>query len=191
MPFRLLIVFLIVMTAACFFYIRQHHLVPAQKREQIISTLRSVPASFWVTCRHTVPAVYTLDAGSRLWGVHQGQVALSIQVLGGVDATKINEQHIRIENRTAVIPLPDPEVLAVIPDLESFRYISKVSGLQLIRHLILNSGGIREQLFKLVTSSLPEYRNPHLYAVRPVVLDQLNRELVRLFEPSGLRVRFE
>ena len=131
-----------------------------------------------------------VDDSSWLWGTRQGMSRLNIRTHLGVDLQKLKPNAVRVDGQRVSVHLPEPEVLDVVPDLASWKYVSKSSGLQHMRDAV-RGRSVRDELIALVQEALPRYRNATLYTDRASIADRLNREATNLFGPTGLRVKFE
>ena len=69
-----------------------------------------------------------VDDRSWLWGTRQGMSDLNVRTYLGVDLAKLVPASIRVDDQHVVVYLPEPEVLDVVPDLASWKYVSKASG---------------------------------------------------------------
>jgi hypothetical protein len=159
-------------------------------RRIVLSLLRNVPTLFLATTRSEQLCVTQVDDSSWLWGTRKGMARLEVRTHLGVDLHKLSPDAIRVDGHNVVVRLPEPEVLDVVPDLSTWRYVSKASGLQHIRDAALGRS-VHDELMALVQESLPRYRNATLYTDRATIADRLNREATNLFGPTGLTVKFE
>ena len=99
-----------------------------------------------------------VDDRSWLWGTRQGMSDLNVRTYLGVDLAKLVPASIRVDDQHVVVYLPEPEVLDVVPDLASWKYVSKASGLQHLRDAV-RGRSVRDELMALVQEALPRYRN--------------------------------
>lgn len=159
-------------------------------RQIVLRILRNIPTLFLVTTRCDQLSVTHIEDSSWLWGTRQGMSRLDVRTHLGVDLAKIKPDSIKVNGQQVSVRLPEPEVLDVVPDLASWKYVSKASGLQHIRDTV-RGRSVRNELMALVQESLPRYRNVTLYTDRAVIADHLNREVTNLFGPTGLTVHFE
>ena len=159
-------------------------------RHVVLSILRSVPCLFLTTTRVEQLCVTHVDDSSWLWGTRQGMSHLNVRTYLGVDLAKLVPASIHVDDQHVVVYLPEPEVLDVVPDLASWKYVSKSSGLQHLRDAV-RGRSVRDELMTLVQEALPRYRNSTLYTDRATIVDRLNREATNLFGPTGLSVHFE
>ena len=97
-------------------------------RHVVLSILRSVPCLFLTTTRVEQLCVSHVDDSSWLWGTRQGMSHLNVRTYLGVDLAKLVPASIHVDDQHVVVYLPEPEVLDVVPDLASWKYVSKASG---------------------------------------------------------------
>lgn len=159
-------------------------------RQIVISILRNASCLFLTTSRVEQLCVTHVDDSSWLWGTRQGMSRLDVRTYLGVDLQKLKSDAVRLDGQRITVHLPEPEVLDVVPDLASWKYVSKASGLQHLRDAV-RGRSVRDELMALVQEALPRYRNATLYTDRATIADRLNRESTNLFGPTGLTVNFE
>ena len=107
---------------------------------------------------HAERVTHHVDDRSWLWGTRQGMSDLNVRTYLGVDLAKLVPASIRVDDQHVVVYLPEPEVLDVVPDLASWKYVSKASGLQHLRDAV-RGRSVRDELMALVQEALPRYRN--------------------------------
>ena len=159
-------------------------------RELVISVLRTVPRSFLVLLTDETIVVSHQDRSSWLMGTRKGQSAIEVRIHWGVDLEKIVRSDIIVDGSRVRVRLPDPEVFDVVPDLDSWRYTGKRSGLHVIADSVRGTSLEHELLRdvqRTVGPSRPGWREPP----KQDLLDRINHQTARLFEDAGLDVRFE
>lgn len=161
-----------------------------QARETVLKVLQTLPRSFVVLqTQHTI-VVSHRDRSSWLLGTSRGQSVMTIRIHAGVDLAKVTRSHIRVDGRDVRIRLPDPEVFDVVPDLDSWRYTGKRSGLQVVGDTVRGSS-LEQRLMHDIQRAMRGYRTRKPDVDRDAMIARLNRQADDLFEGTGLSVRFD
>ena len=180
----------LLLVAVLFFGSR--YLAPAENetRELVISVLQTLPRSFLVLLTHETLAVTHRDRSTWLLGVRRGQSTLAIRIHWGVDLSKVKPGDIRVSGHHVTIRLPDPQILDVVPDLATWKFIGKRSGLHAAKDTI-RGRSLESELLRDVQRAIPKYRSQDFHVQRLAIIDRLNRNTADLFADSGLSVKFE
>jgi hypothetical protein len=161
-----------------------------EKREVVVKVLGTVPRSFLVVLTQESLVVTHRRGGNWYLGKRRGQSSMVVRVHWGVDLAKVGRTDIAVSGNRVVVRLPAPEILDQAPDLDTWRYVTKRSGLQVIRDAA-RGRSLERELLRDVQNAFPHYRPADFDVQRLAILDRLNRSAASLFAGTGLDVRFE
>jgi hypothetical protein len=164
-------------------------LVSDRENQDATAVLKTIPQSFLATTRHEGLQVHHIDTGNTLLGPREGVAHIQITAHSGVNLAEINAKDVVREGNRMTVRLPEPRVLAIEPDLGSYRTIARQSVLQ---HLKDSAGGktMEDELFERTQEAIANYRNSDPSPARTEIVDRLNRESQRFFGPDS-GVKFE
>lgn len=158
-------------------------------RDLVIHVLQTVPRSFLVLETHHTIVVAHRNRSSWLLGTRRGQSSINVRIHGGVDAKKVTPADIRVDGRNVRIRLPAPEVLDVAPDIASWRYTGKRSGLWVVGDAVRGTS-LEEDLLKDIERGIRRYASNYRFD-RDTMIARINRQSSELFAGTGLSVLFE
>lgn len=172
--------------ATLWFVLRKPH----DRRELVISILHTIPRSFLVVSTHESLAFSSEDSGNLLLGHRNGQAVINMRTHWGIDIARINAQDVQMDGHQVTVTIPVPEVLDSVPDLSSWRYVGKRSGLQALKDGVRGRSLEIDLLRNVHTAQLP-LRESDAQTQRTAIVDRLNRDAAKLFDATGLSVTFK
>lgn len=97
-----------------------------------IRFLKREPLGFLVTERVVTQVVTEAHEGNFFTGYGNGLLVGKIELLYGVDLTKIDLDSVTLRDNVIHVRVPEPELLRYVPDLASLRFIEKKTALLVI-----------------------------------------------------------
>ena len=176
--------------AGAFLFMRYAGPTNDEKRDTVVRVLKSIPRSFLVVITHETLVVSHRDGGNWILGPRRGQSSITVRVHWGINLEKIVRNDINVSGRRITVKLPDPEVFDQSPDLLTWQYVGKRSGLFIIWDALCGQSLERELLMD-VQRALPQYSQADFDIQRLAILDRLNRNAASIFDGTGLVVRFD
>jgi len=184
------IITLLLICAVAFLAPRSRAPCETESRELVVHVLRSLPRFFLVLQSEESLVFSHCDRSTWLLGARRGQSVISVRVHWGVDLQKITQSDVSVANRDVRIRLPNPEILEIAPDMQTWRYTGKRSGLHLIADAARGTS-LEQQLMRDGAVEIRQLRTNGFGLDKDVMLARVNRQAGKLFEGTGLNVRFE
>ncbi|MFO8056963.1 MAG: DUF4230 domain-containing protein, partial [bacterium] len=103
-----------------------------QVQEQTLEVLHREQLNFLVTDRIVTQTIVESEENNLFLGKRHGYMIAKVSLYYGVDLGKVSREDISREGTQIFISIPDPEELTFSVDLESMRYLTKRSGLQVL-----------------------------------------------------------
>ena len=114
-------------------------LVRERVERATLTVLRSEELTFLATDRLVSQISVEITENSPLLGIREGVLIATVRLYYGVDLRRLGPASVgRAGRDRLVVRLPDPEPLDFAVDPSSFKYITKRSGLNVIRDFALN-----------------------------------------------------
>jgi hypothetical protein len=188
----ILLVMLVLFLSGSSFYVLHH--VDTRKNgathERVIQIIQNLPQSFLVLLTQETLVVSHRNHSSWLLGTKRGQSSITVRLHWGFDLEQITPADIMVSQNRVVIRAPDPRLFDVVPDLPTWRYTGKRSGLQIISDSLLGTS-LEYELLADVQDTMRRYRTPTQSVDRQGMIQRLNDQSDQLFAGTGLHVRFE
>lgn len=161
-----------------------------QVQKQTLEVLQREQLSFLVTDSIVTQTVVELKENNLLLGKREGYMIAKVTLYYGVDLSKITANDISREGRRIFITIPPPEELTFSVDLDTVRYLTKRSGLQVLTDWATDRNQKAElrSLFKGATYNF--LRQEELLPQREDIVSRLNQSSGIFKESLGLEVVF-
>ncbi len=159
-------------------------------QRQTLEVLQREQLSFLVTDRIVTQTVVESEENNLLLGKREGYMIAKVTLYYGVDLSKITANDISREDRRIFITIPQPEELTFSVDLDTVRYFTKRSGLQVLTDWATDRDQKAElrSLFKGATYHF--LRQEDLLPQREDIVSRLNHSSGIFKESLGLEVVF-
>lgn len=196
LPLRLLLaVVVIVLLAFAFSQVGQtvRRAFAGRHAEQATLTLlRSEELSFLVTDRLVSQIAVQTSDSSPLLGQREGVLIATVRMYYGLDLRKIAAADITREGKDRlVVRLPDPQMLDFSVDPSSFTYITKRSGLNVIRDYVMDKDIEAELRTKLQPHAARFFADQRLLPTRTKIVGRLQNYLAPLAKEMGIRIELK
>ena len=155
-----------------------------------LEILRREELRFLVTHRVAAQVVVESDEGSLLLGRREGCRIAKVALHYGVDLARLTEESVVREGGGIVVTVPDPEELDFAVDLDSLRYLSRRSGLQVAADWLLDRDQEAELRAQFREAARLYLREEGLLPARADIVARLNRHADALSGRLGVEVRF-
>lgn len=162
---------------------------PDATRELVITVLQTIPKTFLVLETHETVIVAHRNRGCWLRGTRRGQSTITVKIHGGVDLKEVVSSDICVSGHDVRIRLPPVQVLDTAPDLASWHYTGKRSGLWIIGDAV-RGRSLEGDLLKDVERGIRRHTENYRFD-RDAMVVRINRQADELFSGTGLSVRFE
>ena len=157
----------------------------------VLDILRSEQVQLLVTDRLAEQVNLAVDDSTLLLGRREGFLTATVRVYYGVDVGRITPAEVEIRSYPIAVRLPEPEVIGVAVDLESIKFITKTSGLNLINDY-LNNRNLREDLIRqLQRRAICQLQSRGVLPDRAALVARLNEKSGRLLAGSPVPIRFQ
>ena len=157
-----------------------------------LSLLRSEQLAFLVTDRLVSQITVVSTDNSPLLGQREGVLIATVRMYYGVDLRKLDERRIARTGRgRVVVRLPDPEVLDFAVDPSSFHYITKRSGLNVIRDYVMDRDIEAELRVKLQPHAMRFFVDQRMLPTRAAIRQRLQAYLAPLQQELGVQIELQ
>lgn len=157
-----------------------------------LTLLRSEELSFLVTDRLVSQISVISSDNSPLLGQREGVLIATVRMYYGLDLRKIDAHCITRHGRDKlVVRLPDPEMLDFSVDPASFQYITKRSGLNVIRDYVMDKDIETELRTKLQPHAARFFADQRMLPTRAKILQRLQNYLAPLERELGVRIQLQ
>lgn len=163
---------------------------PGPTEQAVLAALESHPQNFWALSRTQSMEVNEVEESNWLLGSREGIAAIELTVHTGFDLQALTPADVAIDDRHVSITLPEVKVLAVEPDLASYRAVTKTSLINIMGD-VLRGRSVREELFDAAHSSLNDLDASSIGPSRDEMIDRLNQQTPKWSSPLGWEVTFE
>ena len=167
-----------------------HRLFDGNHAEQAtLSLLRSEELSFLVTDRLVSQIAVQTSDSSPLLGQREGVLIATVRMYYGLDLRKLDAASItRAGKDKLVVRLPDPEMLDFSVDPASFTYITKRSGLHVIRDYVMDKDIEAELRKKLQPHAARFFADQRMLPARTKIVQRLQNYLAPLERELGVQI---
>ena len=169
-----------------------HRLFAGKQAEQAtLSLLRSEELSFLVTDRLVSQIAVQMTDSSPLLGQREGLLIATVRMYYGLDLRKLDAASIVSAGKDKlVVRLPDPEMLDFSVDPASFQYITKRSGLNVIRDYVMDKDIEAELRVKLQPHAARFFADQRMLPARAKIVQRLQNYLAPLERELGVQIEF-
>ncbi len=157
---------------------------------QALEILRREPLRFLVTDRVAAQIVVGSGTNSLVLGRREGYLIAKVSLYYGVDLANLSRQSIVREGSRLVITVPDPGELDFAVDLDSLRYLSKRSGLQVAADWLLDRDQRAELRSQFREAARAYLRDQALLPGRDEIVRRLDGVAGAIGDRLGLEVVF-
>jgi hypothetical protein len=162
-----------------------------QVEKQTLEVLQREQLSFLVTDRIVTQTVVESEEHNLLLGKREGYMIAKVTLYYGVDLSRITAEGIRREGTRILITIPQPEELTFSVDLESVRYFTKRSGLQVLTDWATDRDQKAELRSRFKGATYHFLRQEDLLPKRKDIVNRLNHSSGIFKESLGLEVVFK
>lgn len=158
---------------------------------EAIEILKQEKLKFLVTDKITTQVLVESQAHSLLSGGRDGYLIGNAKVYYGIDLNKLTANDIFFTNNVIIIHLPEPTILDVSPDLNSFRFMSKMTVINKIIDVVkdVNFQDELQREFKLAVIDF--CKKEHAFRQKGEIINDLS-SVSKIFELQlGKKVKFE
>jgi hypothetical protein len=139
-----------------------------------LGILRREQLRFLVTDRVVSQVVVESDGNSPALGRREGYLIAKVALYFGVDFKKLSKEDVVRDGMKVVVTIPEPEELDFSVDLDSMRYLTKRSGLQVATDWLLDRDQQAELRSQLKESARSYLRAEELLPTREDIVGRLN-----------------
>jgi hypothetical protein len=170
--------------------LRIHRALAGRHAEQATLTLlRSEELAFLVTDRLVSQIAVKTSDSSPILGQREGVLIATVRMYYGLDLRKLDAASItRAGKDRVVVRLPDPEMLDFAVDPSSFTYITKRSGLNVIRDYVMDKDIEAELRVKLRPHAVRFFADQRLLPTRARIVQRLQGYLAPLERETGMQI---
>jgi hypothetical protein len=155
-----------------------------------LEVLKQEHLAFLVTDRITSQILVESTESNLILGQKEGYLIAKARLYYGIDVSKLSADDLVRTNGTLVVNLPPPEELDFAVDLESMRFISKRSGLQVIADWVTNADQEQELRDQFKEAALQYMRDEKLIPSKEAILQRLSSFSDMFSEYIGVQVVF-
>lgn len=161
----------------------------AHAEHATLSLLRSEELSFLVTDRLVSQIAVQITDRSPLLGQREGVLLATVRMYYGLNLRALDAAAIsRRDRKTLVVRLPDPEMLDFSVDPASFQYITKRSGLNVIRDYVTDRNIERELRNSLQPCAARFFADQRMLPTRAKIVQRLQNYVAPLERELGMRI---
>jgi hypothetical protein len=139
-----------------------------------LEILRREQLRFLVTDRVVAQVVVESDGNSLGLGKREGYLIAKVALYFGVDFGKLPKGNVVRDGMKVVVTIPEPEELDFSVDLDSMRYLTKRSGLQVATDWLLDRDQKAELRSQLKEAARAYLRDEQLLPTRGEIVGRLN-----------------
>jgi hypothetical protein len=139
-----------------------------------LEILRREQLRFLVTDRVVAQVVVESDGNSPALGRREGYLIAKVALYFGVDFGKLPKGNVVRDGMKVLVTVPEPEELDFSVDLDSMRYLTKRSGLQVATDWLLDRDQQAELRSQLKESARSYLRAEELLPTRGEIVARLN-----------------
>lgn len=186
----LLIAMLLIVTAAGAWLVSKSVAPRAPEMRAVLDVLRSEQVQQLATDRVTEEVTLVVNDSTLLLGRREGLLTAIAHVYYGIDVARIASADVNTRSHPITVRLPEPALIDVAVDLESVRFITKTSGLNVVSDY-LNARNLREELLRqLQRQAIRQLQTRGALPDRAALVARLNVQSDRLFAGSAAAIRF-
>lgn len=161
-----------------------------QVEDKALTVLQGEQLSFLVTDRISSQIMVESDENNPVLGIRRGFLIARARLYFGVDLGKLTRQDISREELKMVVHVPDPEELDFAVDLESIRYLTQRSGLQILTDWIMDRDQKAELRAQFKAAAYEYLREEGLVPEREKIVSRLNGFSGLISDNLGVEVVF-
>jgi len=159
--------------------------------KQTLTILQSEAMAFLVTDRIASQIVVSVSESNILLGQREGYLIGTAKLYYGIDMKELTKDSIRLQDHQIVVTLPPAKELDFAVDLESLRFISKMSGTVALVDWLQGKDMYAELRAQFKPKAIEFMRQNSMIPDRQKILGRLNSMSLVLTENLGLKVVFE
>jgi len=163
---------------------------PRISRRAALEVLRSEHLAFLVTHRVTTNVLVEKRVNHPLLGKREGVLIATVRILYGVGLTSLPPDAVQRHADALVVTLPKPRELDFGVDMSSIRFISKRSGLMVLRDLLTGADPQEHLRAEFHRAARRFMRREGLLPARRQLVRRLNGFAPALSRSLGARVVF-
>jgi hypothetical protein len=163
---------------------------PKPKTKEVIEVIRSEDLSFLVTDRLVTKVLVESKENSALLGKREGYLIATVRLYYGINLKSLSEDAVQVTDGTIYVTLPEPKELDFSVDLDSARFLSKRSGLIVLRDFLRDLNFQQELERQLRRAADKMLSDEALLPKREDLVRRLNAWAPVLRERCGLKVVF-
>jgi hypothetical protein len=163
---------------------------PAISDKATLAILRSEAMSFLGT-RRTATQIVVEHEESNWLGEWNGVLWATVSWQWGVDLSKLTEKDIRRDGEKVICHLPEPELLAFVPDFDSIRFMSKSTAVPKILNFFRDGYQRKVLESKLREQAMKFADEQGLRPSRQEIVRQLNDAVAVWKTAAGIDIQFE
>jgi len=163
---------------------------PKPTTKELIEVIRSEELSFLVTDRLVTKAVVESKENNLFLGVREGYLIATVRIYFGIDLKSLPEDAVQVTDGIIYIMVPEPRELDFSVDLDSARFLSKRSGLVVLRDFLQDLNFQQELERQLHQAAQEMLRNEKLLPGREEIVKRLNGWAPALSSRCNMKVIF-
>lgn len=186
----ILVFFMLLAVSVCVFLgIRHFNRTDNTARELTLRLLTTIPQSILILETEEHLALPVIESGNWLFGPRRGQASIRLRSHWGCDLRSISPSDVEVIGSKVRIRLPPPTLFDTAPDLSSWRYIGKRSGLRCIADLATGRS-LESELLRIVARFPQESASRDVNVRRQAFVERLNHDTAEIFSGHKLAVEF-
>lgn len=146
----------------------------SRSERAVLEVLKSDYMNFLVTKRTTSLVMNEISEKNPFLGHREGFLIANVRFYFGLNLENITEDSLQWQNNNLIVYIPEPEILDIATDLQSFRFFSRRSGTMVIRDLITQRNIEKELISKLNEAAKMQAFEIGLVPDKEKMLDHLN-----------------
>jgi hypothetical protein len=163
---------------------------PSAKIKEVIEVIQSEELSFLVMDRLVTKVVVESKENSALLGKREGYLIATVRLYYGIDLKSLSEDAVQVTDGTIYVTLPEPKELDFSVDLDSARFLSKRSGLIVLRDFLRDLNFQQELERQLRQAAEKMLNDEALLPKREDLVRRLNAWAPALSHRLGLKILF-
>jgi hypothetical protein len=159
--------------------------------KQTLTILQSEAMAFLVTDKIVSQIVVSVSESNILLGQREGYLIGTAKLYYGIDMKELTGDSISLRDNRIVVTLPPAKELDFAVDLESLRFISKMSGTVALVDWLKGKDMYAELRTQFKPKAMEFMKQNGMIPDRQRILSRLNSMSLVLTENIGLKVTFE
>lgn len=159
--------------------------------KSVLTLLKSESLSFLVTNKLTTQIVVEITDNSPILGKREGILIGTVSMYYGVDLREVDTSSVKRHNNVLTIKLPNPKELDFSVDPDSFKYLTKRSGLNVITDYVMDKNIEFELRASMKKSAKKFFTDHNMFPSRESIINQLNNYFGPFAAQFGMEIKFE